>query len=292
MKAARSRPSRTAATSKVMRRLIADPAAPLRAPSPRAAPAPTDLFRPRGLLHFLSRPRAAGVDVALDRGAPVNALRDYVLPAECRTPPRDSPRDLIVSRRSSAEVRPVLEARSLVPAEALVHLPEPPIASIPVLDRVRSAIAARHYSRRTEKAYLGWIRRFMAFYDDRPADEMGETQVTQFLSTLASRDRVSAGTQNQALSALIFLYREVLGRELRGLDALRAKPSIRVPVVLSREEVVIVLRHLRGTPWLMMSLMYGSGLRLLECARLRIKDLDFDRNEITVRDGARAGRTG
>src|SRR5437899_6826530 len=168
-------------------------------------------------------PLATASGVALMFGSiaaarPVTALRDYALPDECRTPAPDWTRDLSVSRRSSAEVRSTKEPRPLVQAEGLVRLPDRPIASNPVLDRVRRAIAARHYSRRTEKAYLGWIRRFVAFYDERPAEEMGETQITHFLSTLASRDRVSAGTQNQALSALIFLYREVLGREMHGLD--------------------------------------------------------------------------
>jgi integron integrase len=155
----------------------------------------------------------------------------------------------------------------------------------PILERMSHAIAARHYSRRTERAYTGWVRRYMAFHQGRGVAEMGEAEVTQFLSTLVTRGRVTASTQNQALSALLFVYRDVLGRELHGLDAVRAKPSIRLPVVLSREEVSTVLRHLHGSPWLMMSLMYGAGLRLLECARLRVKDLDFDRGEITVRDG-------
>ena len=160
-----------------------------------------------------------------------------------------------------------------------------PSTRLPVVERVREAIAARHYSRRTEKAYAGWVERYLSFHGGRTAEEMGEGEITQFLSTLATRGRVTASTQNQALSALLFLYRDVLGRELRGLDAVRAKPSIRLPVVLSKEEVSRVLRHLHGTPWLMMSLMYGAGLRLLECARLRIKDLDFERGELTVRDG-------
>jgi integron integrase len=132
---------------------------------------------------------------------------------------------------------------------------------------------------------VGWLKRYLAFHDGRSAQEMGVAEVVQFLSALATRGKVTASTQNQALSALLFVYRDVLERELEGLDAIRAKPSIRLPVVLSREEVTAVLRHIRGTPWLMMSLMYGAGLRLLECARLRIKDVDFGRSEITVRDG-------
>jgi integron integrase len=115
---------------------------------------------------------------------------------------------------------------------------------------------------------------------------MGEAEVTEFLSSLATKGKVSASTQNQALAALLFLYRNVLGRELDWLqDLVRAKRPVRLPVVLSRDEVAALLRHVRGTPWLMASLMYGAGLRLLECARLRVKDVDLDRREITVRDG-------
>ena len=155
-----------------------------------------------------------------------------------------------------------------------------------LLDRVRQAIRARHYSRRTEKAYTAWIRRYIFFHGKRHPAEMTSADVAQFLSHLATRGQVSASTQNQAFSALLFLYREVLGQQLAGLDdVVRAKRPVRVPIVLSRDEVAAVLRHLRGVPWLMASLMYGAGLRVLECARLRVKDVDFSRGEITVRDG-------
>jgi len=155
-----------------------------------------------------------------------------------------------------------------------------------LLDQVHIAIRARHFSWRTEKAYIGWIKRFIHFHGKRHPIELGEAEVTAFLSALATRDKVSSSTQNQALSAIIFLYRSVLKKELSWLDSVvRAKRAIRVPVVLSREEVRAVLNELHGVPWLMASLMYGAGLRLLECARLRIKDVDFARGEITVRDG-------
>lgn len=161
-------------------------------------------------------------------------------------------------------------------------LPPPPR----LLDRVGQAIRARHYSPRTEKAYVGWIKRYIFFHHKRHPDEMGATEVGQFLAGLATAGRVSASTQNQAFSALLFLYREVLDRELAGLqDVVRARRSVRLPLVLSHAEVNTILRHLHGTTWLMGSLMYGAGLRLLECARLRIKDVDFVRGEITVRDG-------
>jgi len=164
--------------------------------------------------------------------------------------------------------------------------PAPDSAQPRLLDRVREAIRTRHYSRRTERAYAGWIRRFVLFHGKRHPQEMGEAEVTAFLSHLATRRHVSASTQNQALSALLFLYRVVLGRDLGWLDHLvRAKRPTRVPTVLSRGEVTALLGELDGTARLVASLLYGAGLRLLEGLRLRVKDLDFERNEITVRDG-------
>ncbi|HET7291881.1 MAG TPA: integron integrase [Vicinamibacteria bacterium] len=163
----------------------------------------------------------------------------------------------------------------------------PPNAPQPrLLDRVRIAIRARHYSRRTEKAYVFWVRRYLGFHGMRHPNEMGSAEVAAFLAALATRWRVSASTQNQAFSALLFLYREVLGREVSGLEkVVRAKQPVRVPLVLSREEVAGVLAQLQGTILLMAALLYGSGLRLLECARLRVKDVDLDRGELTVRAG-------
>lgn len=155
-----------------------------------------------------------------------------------------------------------------------------------LLERVRLAIRSRHYSPRTEKAYLGWIRRFILFHGRRHPDALGAPEVTAYLAHLAIAGSVSASTQSQAFSAIVFLYRDVLGRELVGLaDTPRAKRPIRLPLVLARDEVQAVLRRLRGVPGLMCSLMYGAGLRLLECCRLRVKDVDFHRGEITVRDG-------
>ncbi|MBM3321294.1 MAG: integron integrase [Candidatus Eisenbacteria bacterium] len=162
----------------------------------------------------------------------------------------------------------------------------PPYSAPRLLDQVREAIRARHYSRRTEKAYAGWIVRFIRFHGMRHPKEMGATEVAAFLSDLAARKKVSASTQNQALGALLFLYRHVLGIELEWIDGvLRAKRPARLPVVLTRGEAAAILRQLRGIEWIMASLLYGAGLRLLECARLRVKDIDFARREITVRDG-------
>jgi len=155
-----------------------------------------------------------------------------------------------------------------------------------LLDQVRDAIRTKHYSFRTEKAYVGWIRRFIVFNGTRHPAELGSAEVARYLQHLAVRGRVAASTQNQAFSALIFLYGEVLHRKLEGLETVvRAKRPQRVPVVLSRSEVAALLRRMEGTPRLMCSLIYGAGLRLLECARLRIKDVDLDRRELTVRDG-------
>ena len=123
---------------------------------------------------------------------------------------------------------------------------------------------------------MGWIRRYVVHHGKRHPAEMGAVEVADFLGSLAIAGRVSASTQNQAFSALLFLYREVLGRALELPEVPRAKGPVRLPLVLSPEEVSAILRHLHGTPWLMASLLYGAGLRLLECARLRIKDVDFD----------------
>jgi len=163
----------------------------------------------------------------------------------------------------------------------------PPAPQQPrLLDRVRAALRARHYSRRTEKAYVHWIKRYIFFHGKRHPAEMGAAEVTAFLTALAVRDRVAASTQNQALNTLLFLYREILGVELPWLDGLvRAKRPQHLPTVLTREEVRTVLEQLDRAPRLMALLLYGAGLRLLECCRLRIKDVDFATNQITIRDG-------
>lgn len=153
-----------------------------------------------------------------------------------------------------------------------------------LLDRVRQAIRVRHYSPRTEDAYVSWIRRFILYHGKRHPREMGAAEVTGFLSSLADRG-VAASTQNQALSAVLFLYEVVFDQHLPWMaEIVRARRPARLPVVLSRREVAAVLSRLRGVVWLMASLLYGWGLRLLECAELRVKDVDFDRGELTIRD--------
>jgi integron integrase len=155
-----------------------------------------------------------------------------------------------------------------------------------LLDRVRERLRVKHYSIRTEEQYVFWVRRFVVFHDRCHPRDMGAAEVEAFLSHLAVAGNVSASTQNQAKAALLFLYREVLGVELEWLDGVtRAKPSRRLPVVLTEHEVRVVLAQLGGVQWLVASLLYGAGLRLMEAVRLRVKDLDFARREILVRDG-------
>src|SRR6185503_8444864 len=165
--------------------------------------------------------------------------------------------------------------------------PEPPAAPKPkLLDLVRQQIRSRHFSPRTEEAYVGWVRKFILHHGKRHPDDMGEREVTAYLSYLASDRRVSPSTQNQALAALMFLFQEVLHRKLEWLEGVtRARRAPRLPVVLTRPEVDAIIGQIEGPPRLMASLLYGAGLRLMECCRLRVKDVDLARGEIIVRDG-------
>jgi integron integrase len=159
-----------------------------------------------------------------------------------------------------------------------------------LLERVRDVIRRKHYSIRTEQSYVDWIKRFIIYHDKRHPSEMAEEEVAQFLTHLARDLNVAPSTQNQALSALLFLYKEVLKHEIGWLEKVeRAKKPPKLPVVLSRAEVKRVFAHLHGTPKLMAGLLYGSGLRLMECVRLRVKDIDFELAQITVRD-AKGGK--
>jgi integron integrase len=154
-----------------------------------------------------------------------------------------------------------------------------------LLDRVREAIRARHYSLRTEEAYVAWARRFILFHNKRHPSEMGEREINAFLTHLAVAGRVTASTQNQALSSLLFLYRHVLERPFPALEnVVRAKRPAHLPVVMTRSETRAVLTRMSGAPKLVATLLYGSGLRLLEGLRLRVKDVEFGLNQILVRD--------
>ncbi|MGK2963254.1 MAG: integron integrase [Gemmatimonadaceae bacterium] len=177
-----------------------------------------------------------------------------------------------------------------------VHLPPIPLAhlgreaeperSFRLLERVRARIRSSRYSRRTERAYIDWIRRFVLFHGRRHPLGMGEAEIATFLTDLAVVQKVSASTQNQALHALLFLYRHVLMRPMVVAgDVVRARRGQRLPVVLSAREVRAILEQMRGVPRLCATLMYGGGLRLAECLSLRVKDVDFDRAEIVIRSG-------
>lgn len=171
--------------------------------------------------------------------------------------------------------------RKPAPATSRGPIPESPR----LMARVRGAIRSRHFSYRTEEAYVHWIKRFIHFHGLRHPNDLGEPEVTAFLNQLGASG-VAAATQNQALSSLLFLYKEVLGQPLDWLDGLaRAKRPARVPTVLTAAEVQRLLAGLDGAKWLMASLLYGAGLRLRECLKLRVKDVDFDYRQIVVRDG-------
>ncbi len=186
--------------------------------------------------------------------------------------------------RSLRDYRPNATNRNLQPA---VSIPLPPGAPKPrLLDQVREAIRTRHYSVKTEEAYVGWIKRFTFFHNKPHPAEMREHEIARFLSSLATESHVSSSIQNQAFNALLFLYQQVLQRKIGLIEGVvRAKEHRRLPVVLTKEEVQRLLACLKGTPWLMTMLLYGAGLRLMECCRLRVKDIDFSRNQIVVRAG-------
>jgi len=177
--------------------------------------------------------------------------------------------------------KPVL--KNQMPALASNGQIEPPPREM--LDRVRDAIRVKHYSYQTEKSYVQWIRRFILFHNKRHPSEMGGDEVNAFLTHLATTENVAASTQNQALSAILFLYREVLQQELDlNLDAVRAKKPRRLPTVLTAEEVRAVLQQMEGVSQLVAKLLYGSGLRLNEALSLRVKDLDFAQKQLQIRD--------
>jgi integron integrase len=167
-----------------------------------------------------------------------------------------------------------------------VQQPQQPLQKKPLLEQMRDVLRARHYSIRTEDSYVDWARRFILFHHKRHPETMGASEINAFLTHLAVEKNVAASTQTQALSAILFLYREVLHQDLdEPLDIVRAKKPERLPVVLTKEEVHAVIRQMSGDHQLMTRLLYGGGLRLMECVRLRVKDLDFAQHQIVVREG-------
>jgi integron integrase len=155
-----------------------------------------------------------------------------------------------------------------------------------LLDQVRGTLRRRHYAIRTQEAYLNWIKRFILFHNKKHPTEMNTTEIEQFLTHLAVNKHVAPSTQNQALAALLFLYQQVLHQDLdRPIDAVRAKKPTRLPVVMNKDEINRVMAHLSAPYQLLAQLLYGSGLRLMECVRLRVKDVHFDRCQIIVRSG-------
>jgi len=154
-----------------------------------------------------------------------------------------------------------------------------------LIDQLHQAIRRKRYARTTGYTYAGWVKRFVRFHGIKHPRDMGEVEVIEFLNHLADQ-KVAASTQNQALAAILFLYREVIGRDLDWLENLdRAKQRKKVPVVMAREEVAAVLAGLEGMNWLMAGMLYGTGVRLMECVRLRVKDVDFAYREVVVREG-------
>jgi len=154
-----------------------------------------------------------------------------------------------------------------------------------LLDQMRDSLRTQHYSLRTENAYVDWARRYILFHNKRHPREMGQTEVEAFLTHLATEQHVAASTQNQALSALLYLYRNVLNQPIQTAEPVRARKPQRLPVVLTKTETLRVIGAMSGVHQLMARLLYGSGLRVMECLRLRVKDIDFEQHAITVRDG-------
>jgi len=154
-----------------------------------------------------------------------------------------------------------------------------------LLDRMRDAVRLKNYSYRTEKAYVHWVKRYILFHQKRHPREMGRDEIEAFLTYLAVEGNVAASTQNQALSALLFLYNEVLDQPIGSVDVTWAKKPVRLPVVLTREEVGAVMQYLSDTSLLIVQLLYGGGLRLTECLRLRVQDVDFGQKMLVIRDG-------
>ena len=164
---------------------------------------------------------------------------------------------------------------------------EPPTQEKPkkLLDQVRDTMRLKHYAYRTEETYVQWIKRYILFHGKRHPKDMGRFEIEAFLTDLAVNQHVAASTQNQALNAVLFLYHKVLGIEITGINAVRANPPRNLPVVLTKSEALAVIQRIDGLHQLVVKLLYGSGLRLSEALRLRVKDLDFAQRQLIIRDG-------
>ena len=155
-----------------------------------------------------------------------------------------------------------------------------------LLDKVKTEIISRHYSKRTEQAYAGWIRRFILFHNKKHPSEMGANEIRAYINNLANNHHVSASTQNQALQSILFLYKNILKKDVGWIKEINRAARVKhLPIVFSKKEVIKIFEHLQGLPKLVVSLLYGSGLRLSEAIRIRVKDIDFDYKQIIVRDG-------
>ncbi len=159
------------------------------------------------------------------------------------------------------------------------------MAEAKLLDKVFIELRTRHYSKRTEEAYLNWVKAFVRYHRMKHPNKMGATEISHYINYLAVKRNVSSSTQNQALCAIIFLYKHVLKKDVSEFDIIWAKKPKKLPVVLTKEEVKQTLINLKGTTWIVGNLLYGSGLRLMECLRLRVQDIDFANNQIIVRNG-------
>ena len=167
----------------------------------------------------------------------------------------------------------------------LEESPEIQTSGTSIPDRVKTVLRAYHYSKRTEEAYIKWIKEYLNFYKNKNPNNLGSSEISRYINYLAVRRNVSASTQNLALCSIIFLYKKVLNKEINDIDLIRARKPKKLPVVFTRREVKVILEQLKGVNWIMANLLYGAGLRLMECVRLRVKDIEFEYNQVIVRDG-------
>ena len=155
-----------------------------------------------------------------------------------------------------------------------------------LLDKVKTEIRTRHYSKRTEQAYTGWIKKFILFHNKKHPAEMGEAEIRAFINNLSTNHHVSSSTQNQALQGILFLYKNILEKDVGWINEIKRSARVKhLPIVFSKQEVIKIFEYLNGLPKLVVSLLYGSGLRLSEALRIRVKDIDFDYKQVIVRDG-------